>query len=313
MDKICIAGSSGFIGTSLARFLLAKGQDVVALTRSTDFPIRHPNLSVISSDYSSSEYLIAALKSCSVCVNLASPAHSKSNRNNFLYEDLFSSNQVLFNLLNACTLSNINKFVHISSAGVMGETSTVSAPFSSSSPLKPYSPYTLAKANAELMVQYFSENKSLNCIILRPPLVYANHCPGRLRTLINLIHLSPILPFGALSNFRSFVSLESLLNAISLCSVSSSLVNKTFVVADRYPVMISDLVDLLYTSIRGSLKYNIPVPRLLLSTASKILSMEQQWKSLSYDFVLDSSLLSHDTHWLPNEDTLLNLYNKFSA
>ena len=191
----------------------------------------------------------------------------------------------------------------------MGQYASITSPFSSSSPLNPYNLYTLSKASAEILVQSFLENTSINLITLRPPLVYAKNCPGSLKTLINIISQSPIIPFGALSNYRSFLYLDSLLNAIHSVSESPSIFNKTFVVSDKNPVLVSDLVNVISECIHRAHCRNIHVPRSILAIAAKTLFLEQQWKSLSYDFVLDTSFLSTTSDWSPHDNTLLTLSN----
>ena len=309
MNSYFIAGSSGFIGLSLVNYLLSHGHQVFAHTRSKSFPINHPNLSVISSDYNCIETLSSALDNCSVCINLASPAHCRLTNRSYVYENFSASHQALFNLLKACSRSGIIKFVHVSSAGVMGQYASITSPFSSSSPLNPYNLYTLSKASAEILVQSFLENTSINLITLRPPLVYAKNCPGSLKTLINIISQSPIIPFGALSNYRSFLYLDSLLSAIHAVSESPSIFNKTFVVSDKNPVLVSDLINVISECIHRSHFRNIHVPRSILAIAAKTLFLEQQWKSLSYDFVLDTSFLSTTSDWSPHDNTLLTLSN----
>ena len=86
-----------------------------------------------------------------------------------------------------------------------------------------YSAYTMSKANSELIISSFLEQTDIKCITLRPPLVYSNPCPGRLSSLVKAIQFFPFLPFGSLTNYRSFVSLNSLINAIYVVSKSSCL------------------------------------------------------------------------------------------
>ena len=66
-----------------------------------------------------------------------------------------------------CLVGALKNFVQISTDEVYGELSIKEKPFKESSKISPKNTYSISKATADHLVQYYSNNYNLNCIITR--------------------------------------------------------------------------------------------------------------------------------------------------
>lgn len=304
MTKFCIVGANGFIGRSLTLYLLDNGHSVIALSRKLLPVLSHPNYKFASTSYRNINQIVSALEDSEVLINLASPAHFHSNTKTIIFDELYSANSNLYNLIIASKRASIIKIIHVSSAGVLGKTASSLSPFSSTSHPHPYNSYTLSKATSEIILKSTLINSCIDYVILRPPLVYANPCPGRFNSLVKLISILPCLPFASLSNQRSFISLQSLLSAIIQTALNPNISNKEFVISDKYPVRISNLINTLFLCLRDSPSGNFQLHPQIISSVAHLSGFKSQWEALSLDFVINPSALESMSDWIPEINTL---------
>lgn len=155
MDKkirVCVTGSSGFIGQKLIE-LLSFNSNIEVIPFEGDLLIKED----IEKFFKKNENI-------DQIVNLVGLFFGD-------FENLVKINTVaLSNLLEVAVKNGIKKITHTSTGAVYGE--PVSLESKETDPLKPNSLYGLSKKYTEECVQYYADNFSLEYVILRFPNVY---------------------------------------------------------------------------------------------------------------------------------------------
>ena len=199
--KIGLTGGTGFIGSAFLKQYADK-YDIVLLNLRNDS-------------------YISQLKNLEAVVHCAGLAHQPGN---LPKEQYFQVNYELTKkLANECVSHQVKQFIFLSTFHVKLTTQTF---------------YSESKIAAEEYLQSLSSKILIS--IIRPPMVYGENCKGKFPELVQLVRLSPILPFKFTENLRSIVYIENLTQFIE-----HIIFHKTtgkFYPQDEKPVSIYELV-----------------------------------------------------------------------
>ena len=170
---ILTLGGSGFIGTALSEALVATGNEVIALTRSTTKPPRS-TVKYVSGTFNSPADFAPLLTDCRTVVHLASSSTPGSSAGHPLHE-LEHNLRVTFALLEALQNAPRCNLLFVSSGGTLYGDKTIT-PATESSRIGPMSYHGAAKAAAEYFISAWTQQFSRSATILRPSNVYG---PGQ--------------------------------------------------------------------------------------------------------------------------------------
>jgi UDP-glucose 4-epimerase len=162
---------------------------------------------------------------------------------------------------------------------------------------RPTDPYGRSKLDAEAAVAASGVPFS----ILRPVLVYGPGVRGNLRALMRLCALPVPLPFGALTNRRSLVSVQNLAAAIVHLLRHDAGLGETYMVADPEPVSLPEIVTAVRAGL-GKAPGLIAIPPVLLRLGLTALGRAHNWDQLNGQLIADSNKLIA-TGWRPDSDT----------
>lgn len=109
--------------------------------------------------------------------------------------------------------AGVRHFVFVSSVAAVAD-HTTGLPVTPDSDPAPQTAYGRSKLAAEQAIRQIIDPTPMTWTILRPPLIYGVHPKGNLRPLLRLSRLAMPLPFGAIDNKRSMVSLNNLTDLI---------------------------------------------------------------------------------------------------
>ena len=296
--KIAVVGASGFLGSNLIRQLSRNRIETIALTRNKSKPPLVPSCTYIYTDYSDSRSLLNSLHGVDVVVHLAGLAHQKLPKSDASSILKKVNVECLKSICYASSALGVNKLIYISSIGVLGN-STNGVAFDDCASPNPSNSYSKSKLEAEIFLRDFSFKSSLNHIIIRPPLVYGNHCPGNLAKLIKFIKLSPIVPFATLNNLRSFISIDNLVDAIVSCAMSSNSSGGSYVISDCHDVPFNSIVASLVEGLNKSPSSLVSCNPSLLRVFSSLIGKRHVFDQLSSELIVDASGFCTDFNWLP--------------
>jgi UDP-glucose 4-epimerase len=172
-------------------------------------------------------------------------------------------------------------------------------------PAKPTCAYGRSKRAAELAaLTHFPDASASRLSILRLPPVYGAGMKGNLARMLRLADTFYPLPFGALRNRRSLLSVEAL-GAAVVDLLHMAQIRQVYLAGDRDPVSTAEI----FTAFRAGLGrpgYLLPVPTGLLKAAARLARRSEDWQGLFAEQICDSSALAADG-WRQTEDPRVGL------
>lgn len=303
--RVAVTGANGFVGKAVIRHLLSHGHQVIALSRLPDTSLALPGVeSIATGPIEKITDWRPFLSGARGVIHLAARAHVTKER--FDDEGLIRAINVesTLHLADSAARRGVRRFVFLSSVKVHGETSLgenrAARPFRPLDPLNPQDAYARSKAEAETRLTQLAATNGLEVVILRPPLVYGPGVRANFAALVELVRRLPVLPFGAIDNRRSLVSLNNLASAIQLCLVHPAAAGRAFLVCDGEDPSTPELIGFIAAA-AGLKRWQIPLPVAWLKAAAALAGKSQAMERLTGTLQVDPSALVYDLGWRPVE------------
>jgi nucleoside-diphosphate-sugar epimerase len=170
---VAVTGVSGFTGGALATSLLAEGNQVRGLVRSSDSS-RPSGTQAILGDLSNSQALTELVADADTVFHIAAMFRTEGAREEFFAVNRDGTRR----LLEAAEAAGVRRFVYCSTIGVHGD--VANSPANENSPFNPRDAYQESKLEAEQVCQKFMARSAMEIVIIRPCSIYG---PGDLRML----------------------------------------------------------------------------------------------------------------------------------
>lgn len=136
----------------------------------------------------------------------------------------------------------------------------------------------------------------MDIVIIRPPLVYGPGVKANFYKLFKIINSKFYLPFKKISNKRSFIFIENLVDFIILCCKSKKVSNQKFLISDLDPISSTKLIKLIYKAIgKKERLFYLPINFLLIINKLLFGSLSKILESLE----IDNSESFEITKWKP--------------
>ncbi len=292
-EVILVTGASGFIGGELVRQLEAAGYCIVSASRRS-VSSASPSVSLPDANAPESAFE-ALLDGVDHVVHLAAIHHAKRAVSD---DEYYLANCVLTAKLAKAAHKRINgKFVFTSSIRAQCG-SVFDGVLRESDPPQPTEFYGQTKLAAEAEIAAGMPRR--NYTILRPVLVYGPNATGNLGKLMRLAALPILLPLKSLPGKRSLLDRGALCAAILHSFKEPKTDGETFIVADRRPVTLGEMVAAMRRGM-GRRELLFAVPAALLDFAATLTGQGERRKRLGRDLVASSAKLEA-TGWQPVED-----------
>ena len=297
MTRVLVTGASGFIGRELCAALARAGYIVRAALRngssSTDQFAEH----VVVGDVNAATEWEAALRDVAVVIHAAARAHVRSDaasESDLLFETNARGTQ---RLALAAKSSGIRQLIYLSSVKVNGE-ETFGRPFSASDEPAPRDPYGASKGLGERHVLEAAAGSNMRIAIVRPPLVYGSGVKANFLRLLRWVDKQRPLPFGAIHNERSLVSVWNLCDfLIHLLSVSNAQ-KRVWMVSDGEDISTPDLMRLIGACMHRRM-WIFPVPAGLLRALGRMAGRGAEVDRLCGSLVVDIEESCSELSWKP--------------
>lgn len=293
--KVFVTGADGFIGRNLCQRLQLHGLSVTMGARVAP-PTTDPPW-VSTGDLAANHALASLLAGHDVVVHLAGRAHEQREPRDEAERKFRIANiEGTRNLCRASIDAGVQRFVFISSIGVLGNRST--RPLTEQDVPEPVEPYARSKLAAELALQSLAADSGIELVVIRPTLVYGPHCPGTMARLIRLVRSGIPLPFAGLEGRRSLIGIHNL-EALIECAIRNPVARgQVFLAADGEDISLCDLIRHLAAGLGISPKL-FSFPRPLLSAAAHLIGQGESFEKLTASLQVDSSKARRVLGWKP--------------
>jgi|TARA_B100001964_G_scaffold59928_1_gene68023 UDP-glucose 4-epimerase len=239
--KILVTGGSGFIGHTLVRSLLDKGQEVIVVdTKPIKF--KHEKLTFLQK--SIEEDLRADMKGCDAVFHLAALLGVVNSDKNPL-KTLRINIDGTVNVFKCAVDAGINHVVYSSSSEIYGEAQEI--PLKEDSPKAPVSVYGVSKLAAEMYAQGFVKEHGININPIRFFNVYG---PGQRFEWVMSIFIQKVLRneapviFGDGSQVRCFTFVEDIVKGMETV-MEKGKKGEAYNIANDQPISMKELAELI--------------------------------------------------------------------
>jgi nucleoside-diphosphate-sugar epimerase len=293
-----ITGSTGFVGRALIKSLNQKGISTLCVIRNNKYVDDFERTFEIS-DLSDNNDWSPILTDIDVIIHCAARVHVMNDKaSNPLEEFRKVNTRATLNLAKQASNSGVKRFVFISSIKVGGESSKLGNPLTEDSDYVPSDPYGLSKYEAEQELLELAEHSEMEVVIIRPTLIYGPGVKANFETMMNWASKPIPLPFGAINNKRSLVSIDNLISLIEVCLTHPKAKNEIFYVNDGNDVSTSDLLRKLYKSFSNRTPL-IPIPMSLINLLFKLIGKGGYSARLLSSLQVDISKAKTLLNWTP--------------
>ena len=300
--KILITGSNGFIGKHMVSSLIRdKNISLVVSSRKHLKSLEGKAKQFISPSIDSSTNWSEALEGVDVVIHLIGVTHNndrKDSESNYYETNVNSS----ITLATQAAESGVKRFIYLSSIKVNGEVTKEDKTFHAGDLPNPLDIYGKTKLGAESSLRKVAQKSGLELVIIRPTLVYGPGVRGNFLQLMKLIKLRVPLPFASLTNKRSILSINNLVDFIRVCVKHPSAKDEVFLVSDSKPISVKDLIkDLSKLQKRHILFF--PFPRFFLSLIFNLIRKKEYSLKLLGSLEVNIQKNQELLGWLPPQST----------
>ena len=295
-----ITGGNGFLGRALIERLTVESDcAVVAPLRSTIDECPAGVRVIPFEGLSGANDWSAALTDVDVVVHAAARVHVMDE---VAADPLAAFREInveaTLNLARQAAASGIKRFIFVSSVKVNGETTSPGTAFHADDVPAPIDAYGISKFEAEQGLRQLAQDTRMEVVIIRPVLVYGPGVKANFRTMMQWLERGVPLPFGAVRNSRSLVSVSNLVDLVVTCADHPGAANQTFMASDGEDVSTTDLLRKLGHAL-GKTCCLLPVPVWMMKAGAALIGRkalsQRLFGSLQVDIGKNRQLLG----WTP--------------
>jgi UDP-glucose 4-epimerase len=222
LQKVFITGAAGFIGSSMADFLLAKGRQVVGWdnfsTGQSEFLVgaeKNPAFKLVVGDNLDLDQLTAAMQGCDTVIHLAANADVRFGLEH-PRKDLEQNTIATFNVLEAMRANGIKRIAFSSTGSVYGEAEIIPTPENHPFPTQT-SLYAASKVAGETLIHSYCEGYGFEGYVFRfVSILGERYTHGHVLDFYKqlIAHPDHLKVLGDGSQRKSYLYVQDCLNAI---------------------------------------------------------------------------------------------------
>ena len=297
--RILVTGAGGFIGRPLCDALVEKGYGVtgaVRTSKSEDSLQSGVDFKAVG-DLETFEDWAQLLTGVDAVIHLAARVHVMGADSARALDEYRSANvAVTKKLLQTAVSAGVRRFVFLSSVKALGEGSR--APYTETSAAEPIDPYGVSKREAEQAVKAVGNGTGIETVILRLPLVYGPGVRANFLRLMKMVAKGVWLPLSGVTNRRSMIFLENLVDVLQVCLHHEKAAGETFMVSDGDDFSTPGLIREISRAM-GKKPRLLPFPPLLLRLAGAVTGKGQEVDRLLGSLSVDTRKLRSSLDWVP--------------
>jgi len=138
----------------------------------------------------------------------------------------------------------------------------------------------------------------MEVVIIRPVLVYGPGVKANFRSMMGWLNRGVPLPLGAITNKRSLVALDNLVDLIVICTHHPAAANQVFLVSDDEDLSTSELLRLMARAL-GRPARLLPFPMWMLRGVAQLLGKKALSQRLCGSLQVDIKKTKALLEWTP--------------
>lgn len=297
MPRVLITGATGLVGRALCPQLAEAGYVVrAALRGNAELPLGIAERVIVGEICQSTEWG-SALADVDLIVHAAARAHVPDDlaESQGLYEAVNAHGTR--QLAQAAAAAGVRRFVYLSSIKVHGD-ATGPRPYEATDLPNPADDYAISKLQGERYLQLAATGSSMEAVVVRPPLVYGPGVRANFLRLMHWVDREFPLPFGAICNRRSLVSVWNLNDLIVSLLTHPDAAGRAWLVRDGEDLSTPELVRRVARALGR--RARLPrVPARLLRACGHLARRDAQLSRLTGSLVVDDSPARRLLEWRP--------------
>ncbi|CEN55991.1 UDP-glucose 4-epimerase family protein [Candidatus Methylopumilus turicensis] len=274
--RILITGARGFVGRALCQNLQA-------------FELVKPGR----------DEWLSSLESVDCVIHLAARVHVfKDTAKDPLAEYRVVNVEKTLDLARQASSLGVKRFIFVSSVKVNGELTEKDIPFKADDNPNPQDPYGVSKLEAENGLMQLAKKTGMEVVIVRPPLVYGPGVKANFLSMIKILDQGIPLPFGNVSNKRSLVFIDNLVDLLLRVVDHPNAAGQVFLVSDDHDVSTTTLLRSISSALGKKAKL-LPVPLFVLKAIFYLIGKSGFSQRLLGSLCLDISKTKKLLNWTP--------------
>jgi UDP-glucose 4-epimerase len=300
MMRVLLTGASGFVGAAVQAHLL---DDLRFALRSAyrQVPVQVPaglQLCQMPGLELGADWQVP-LEGVEVVIHCAARVHvMNESEADPLVAFRRANVQGTLRLAEQAAQSGVRRFIYLSSIKVNGEGTLPGRPYMADDQPAPLDPYGVSKLEAEQGLQALAAKTGMEVVIIRPVLVYGPGVKANFRSMMGWLNRGVPLPLGAITNKRSLVALDNLVDLIVTCIQHPAAANQIFLVSDDEDLSTSELLRRMARAL-GRPARLLPLPMWLLSRTAELLGKKALSQRLCGSLQVDIEKTKTLLDWTP--------------
>jgi UDP-glucose 4-epimerase len=295
--RVLVTGATGFVGRVLCGELVQRGYRVRAAIRDVRRSPACVEEPVLMEDIGAKNHWLPLLRDVDSVIHLAARAHvlGDSRANFHLYHEVNAEGT--HHLATQAANAGVRRFIFLSSVKVNGD-STEGPGFSAADEPQPTDPYGESKWAAEKYALAAGARTGMEVAIVRPPLIYGPGVKANFLRLMRWVDQERMLPFGAIANSRSLVSIWNLCDLVLLLISNPTAPGRVWMVADCESPSTPELIGRMARSMERRERLLRVSPGILKALGS-MLGLRAEMSRLCGSLVVDTSETRRELGWSP--------------
>ena len=297
--RVLVTGANGFVGRIVCEDLRAAGWRVRMALRSPDRAVAaHSDSETCTvGDLSKNTNWRPAVTGVDAVVHLAARVHEMRSASPDVLQAYRTVNtDATLGLARAALEQGVRRLIYVSTIKVNGEASA-GRPFRADDPPDPRDPYAISKFEAERGLADIA-SQGIEIAVVRPTLVYGPGVRANFERLMRLARSGIPLPFGAVDNRRSLVSVWNLSSVLLRLLEHSRAAGRTWLVSDDEDVSTAVLIRLMAATM-GRRARLVPVPVGVLKAIGRMTGRSDEVSRLTDSLMVDIADTKSDLGWTP--------------